>query len=161
AGLRALAGRARLHRPGLRLLSGEHLRRGGRSLRRSAVRSGAPAPPRADALPRGAVGRCRDRELRHLHRGRAPEGQRRRRRGAGVQRAALSATLALALLAAAATARAHLLPGGATSLVGMMAAADGMLVARAAAATHERDAQHAATPFLARETIAGDVPADG
>jgi hypothetical protein len=79
-----------------------------------------------------------------------------------VRRPALSAIVAAALLIAPATiASAHLLPSGATSLLGMMAAADGMLVARAAAATHERDAKLAATPFLARETIAGDAPSGG
>jgi len=43
----------------------------------------------------------------------------------------------------------------------MMAAADGMLVARAAAATRARGEHDAATPFLAREKIAGEVPSEG
>ena len=79
-----------------------------------------------------------------------------------MRRPALSGVLAAALLVALPpAARGHLLPSGATSLLGMMAAADGMLVARAAAATHERDAKLAATPFLARETIAGAAPSGG
>lgn len=79
-----------------------------------------------------------------------------------MRRLALSGALAAALLVVLPqAARGHLLPSGATSLLGMMAAADGMLVARAAAATHERDATRAATPFLARETIAGEAPTEG
>jgi len=79
-----------------------------------------------------------------------------------VRRLALSGVLAAALLVALPPpAHGHLLPSGATSLLGMMAVADGMLVARAAAATHERATTQAATPFLARETIAGEAPTEG
>lgn len=71
----------------------------------------------------------------------------------------LALTLAVAgVLGAAPRAGAHLLPGGASSLLAMMAKADGMLVARAAAATHERDATIALTPFVVRQAIAGDTP---
>ena len=77
-------------------------------------------------------------------------------------RAALILALATALLAgAAATSGAHLVPSGSDTLLGMMAAADGMVVARAAAETHVRDAKSAATPFLARQTVAGVGPDDG
>jgi hypothetical protein len=78
-----------------------------------------------------------------------------------VRRSALSLLVAATRLATALpAAHAHLLPGGASSLLGMMAAADGMLVARAAAPTHERGTSAAATPFLLRQAIAGDVPED-
>lgn len=75
---------------------------------------------------------------------------------------ALSAlALLLAILAPLATpapAHAHLVPSGADTLLGMMAAADGLVVARSAAATHQRDASSAATPFLEREVVAGNGP---
>lgn len=67
----------------------------------------------------------------------------------------------LALVGGARPSDAHLLPSGSDGLLGMMASADGMLTARAAAATHVRDAGSAATPFLAREAIAGSVPEGG
>jgi len=79
-----------------------------------------------------------------------------------MQRAPLSVLLATALLCAvAAPARAHLVPSGADTLLGMLAAADGVLVARSAAATTVRDDGSAATPFLAREAIAGTGPTGG
>lgn len=79
-----------------------------------------------------------------------------------MRRAALSLIGAAALVTAlAATSRAHLVPSGADTLLGMMAAADGLLLARSAAATRERGETAAATPFLARETIAGSAPTGG
>lgn len=79
-----------------------------------------------------------------------------------MQRAPLSVLLATALVCALATAsRAHLVPSGADTLLGMLAAADGVLVARSAAATTVRDNGSAATPFLAREAIAGAGPSGG
>jgi hypothetical protein len=74
-----------------------------------------------------------------------------------VPRAALIVAVALGL-AAARPAGAHLVPSGADTLLGMMAAADGMIVARSAAETHVRDGHTAATPFLAREVVAGVGP---
>jgi hypothetical protein len=73
------------------------------------------------------------------------------------------AALALALLLALTTrdAAAHLLPSGSDTLLGMIAAADGMLVARAASETHERGDGGGATPFLARAPVAGTVPEGG
>jgi hypothetical protein len=59
------------------------------------------------------------------------------------------------------SARAHVGTTGASSLLAMLQAADGVLVARSVEATHARDATHAATPFLARETIAGEAPTGG
>jgi hypothetical protein len=75
----------------------------------------------------------------------------------------VSALVALALLLGASTApaRAHLVPSGADTLLGMLAASDGLLLARSAAATTVRDDGSAATPFLARETIAGSGPTGG
>lgn len=73
----------------------------------------------------------------------------------------IAAGMLATLLLASSPTGAHLLPSGASSLIGMMASADGMLVARSAAATHERDASLAATPFLAREALAGDTPQEG
>lgn len=55
-------------------------------------------------------------------------------------------------------AAAHLVPSGADTLLGMMAAADGMVVARSAAATYVRDGKSAATPFLTRQLVAGNGP---
>lgn len=79
-----------------------------------------------------------------------------------MRRAALSLIGAVALLATlAAAGSAHLVPSGADTLLGMMAAADGLLLARSAAATRERGESAAATPFLARETIAGSAPTGG
>ncbi len=73
--------------------------------------------------------------------------------------AALSAACAAgALLLAATAAGAHLQPSGTTSLLGMIAAADGILVARSVQPTHARSATEAATAFVAREAIAGEVP---
>jgi hypothetical protein len=57
-----------------------------------------------------------------------------------------------------ATANAHLVASGSDTLLGMMASADGMLVARSANETHLRDEKLAATPFLAREVVAGVGP---
>lgn len=68
---------------------------------------------------------------------------------------AFAVTLAVALVSPA---RAHLVPSGSDTLLGMMAAADGMVVARSAAATHARDTHFAATPFLSREVVAGAGP---
>lgn len=78
-----------------------------------------------------------------------------------MRRTALIFLLALQGLAAAPAVRAHLVPSGADTLLGMMAAADGMLVARTAAATTVRDDGAAATPFLAREPLGGSVPSGG
>jgi len=76
-----------------------------------------------------------------------------------VSRSALILAVALALpLTTAGRAGAHLVAGGAETLLGMMASADGMVVARAAAATHARGDKAAATPFLARQTVAGIAP---
>lgn len=78
-----------------------------------------------------------------------------------MSRVALIVLLAGALATTLASpAGAHLVPGGSETLLGMMAAADGMVVARSAAATHERDARSAATPFLAREVVAGVGPSE-
>ena len=76
-----------------------------------------------------------------------------------MSRAALILALALPL-AAAGRSEAHLVASGSETLLGMMASADGMVVARVAAATHARDDKSAATPFLARETVAGVAPED-
>lgn len=77
-------------------------------------------------------------------------------------RIALTLALATALLGGApATSGAHLVPAGSDTLLGMMAAADGMVVARTASETHVRDGTFAATPFLARETVAGIGPDEG
>lgn len=62
---------------------------------------------------------------------------------------------------AAALGDAHLRPSGASSLVGMLQAADGVVLARSVEATRARDPQHASTPFLARDTIAGEGPSGG
>lgn len=79
-----------------------------------------------------------------------------------MSRAALILALATALLAGApAPSDAHLVPSGSDTLLGMMSSADGMVVARAAAETNVRDGKSAATPFLARETVAGVGPDDG
>ncbi|MEW6268950.1 MAG: hypothetical protein AB1689_06585 [Thermodesulfobacteriota bacterium] len=43
----------------------------------------------------------------------------------------------------------------------MLQAADGVVLARSVEGTHARDPQHAATPFLVRETIAGVAPSGG
>lgn len=76
-----------------------------------------------------------------------------------MRRAALrTACAAAALLLAATDAGAHLQPSGSTSLLGMIAAADGMVVARSVQPTHARSATEAATAFLAREAISGEVP---
>ena len=76
-----------------------------------------------------------------------------------MSRAALIVALAGALLdATGGRAAAHLVPAGADTLLGMMAAADGMVVARAAAETYVRDGKSAATPFLVREVVAGTGP---
>ena len=76
-----------------------------------------------------------------------------------MSRAALIVALAGALLVATGgRAAAHLVPAGADTLLGMMAAADGMVVARAAAETYVRDGKSAATPFLVREVVAGTGP---
>lgn len=78
-----------------------------------------------------------------------------------MSRAALIVVLASVLgTTLAVPARGHLVPSGSDTLLGMMAAADGMIVARSAAETHARDAQSAATPFLAREVVAGVGPED-
>ena len=74
-------------------------------------------------------------------------------------RVALIVALAGVLLGATADrAAAHLVPAGADTLLGMMAAADGMVVARSAAETYVRDGKSAATPFLSREVVAGTGP---
>jgi hypothetical protein len=80
-----------------------------------------------------------------------------------MSRATVSRTLAIAiaLLGVLATgAQAHLVASGSDTLLGMMAGADGMVVARSAAATHTRDEKSAATAFLAREVVAGVGPED-
>lgn len=77
-------------------------------------------------------------------------------------RAALILALAAALVAGApAPSGAHLVPSGSDTLLGMMASADGMVVARSASETYVRDGKSAATPFLPRETVAGVGPDDG
>ena len=74
-------------------------------------------------------------------------------------RVALIVALAGALLGTnAIRAAGHLVPAGADTLLGMMAAADGMVVARSAAETYVRDGKSAATPFLVRELVAGSGP---
>ena len=74
-----------------------------------------------------------------------------------MSRAALILALALTGVGAG-RAEAHLVASGSETLLGMMSSADGMVVARSAAATHVRDGKSAATPFLARETVAGAGP---
>jgi hypothetical protein len=78
-----------------------------------------------------------------------------------MSRAALTLAVAAALaLATAGRAGAHLVASGSETLLGMMASADGMVVARVVEATHARDDKSAATPFLARQTVAGIGPED-
>lgn len=71
---------------------------------------------------------------------------------------AIAATVAPGIVPIA---RAHLVPSGADTLLGMMATADALLLARTAAATTVRDDGDAATPFLARETLGGSGPSGG
>jgi len=79
-------------------------------------------------------------------------------RGAALTRARVGLACVLAVATPAA---AHLRPTGATSLLAMIAAADGMVVARSVQPTHVRSEQEAATAFVARETIAGEGPTGG
>lgn len=78
-----------------------------------------------------------------------------------MRRAALNAAAVLIVACAPETALSHIATTGAASLLGMLQAADGVLVAQALEATQARDATHGATPFVARETIAGEAPTGG
>lgn len=76
-----------------------------------------------------------------------------------MSRIALIVALAAALLAlSGGRAAAHLVPAGADTLLGMMAAADGMVVARSVTETYVRDGKSAGTPFLSRQVVAGTGP---